>query len=217
MADTGYPNLITIDPATGAIGADFTGHVHAEGLDLDAGTSFTPPSDNRLRWLDPVNPAVAVVEEFAAESGIQGLFQFEHLWRDRSNTNQFLSLDTGGAGGRGFSVIAGPESRTLLTDAGASDFLTQLISSTETAIDVDTDTLTWPGGSPFSALLTVAHGLGRVPKVVLHAAGVTPLFMPVVCGFGTFTNVNFAVVARTADGSSPAAGTTVQFWWGAIG
>jgi hypothetical protein len=30
------PNYLTIDPTTGAVGADFTGKIHAQGLDLDA-------------------------------------------------------------------------------------------------------------------------------------------------------------------------------------
>lgn len=44
------PNVLSINP-DGTIGADFTGHVHAQGLDLDASTGPVPPSVDRVRWL----------------------------------------------------------------------------------------------------------------------------------------------------------------------
>src|SRR5947209_231784 len=44
------PNYLVVNP-DGTIGANFTGHVHAQGLDLDAGTSSTPPDTDRVRWV----------------------------------------------------------------------------------------------------------------------------------------------------------------------
>lgn len=44
------PNYLTVN-ADGSVGADFSGHVSAQGLDLPAGTSSTPPSQDRVRWL----------------------------------------------------------------------------------------------------------------------------------------------------------------------
>lgn len=56
-SEAAQPNYLTVTP-TGTVGANFTGHVHAQGLDLDAGTSTTPPSQDRIRWLQVSNGAL---------------------------------------------------------------------------------------------------------------------------------------------------------------
>jgi hypothetical protein len=43
----------------GSVTYDFQGHVHATGLDLDAGTSSTVPNDSRARWLNTLGAVVA--------------------------------------------------------------------------------------------------------------------------------------------------------------
>jgi hypothetical protein len=45
------PNYLTVDPVTGAVGANFSGKIHAQGLDLDAFTNPTPPDKDLIRWL----------------------------------------------------------------------------------------------------------------------------------------------------------------------
>lgn len=57
MPDTGYPNVFTVAP-DGGITADFTGHIHAQGLDLDAGSDPNPAADHRVRWLRASDGAV---------------------------------------------------------------------------------------------------------------------------------------------------------------
>jgi hypothetical protein len=58
------PNYLTVNP-DGTTGASFTGHVHAQGLDLDAGTGATPPSTDQVRWLRTSDgAAVATVGGF---------------------------------------------------------------------------------------------------------------------------------------------------------
>lgn len=46
------PNYLTVNPITGAVGANFSGHVHAQGLDLHVNTDpvIFPPDDS-IRWL----------------------------------------------------------------------------------------------------------------------------------------------------------------------
>lgn len=44
------PNYLTVSPS-GAVGANFTGHVHAQGLDLDEAPTGTPPAQDKIRWL----------------------------------------------------------------------------------------------------------------------------------------------------------------------
>src|SRR4051812_19156724 len=58
---------LTVDPA-GRVGASFTGKVHAQGLDLDAGTTGTPPDIDRVRWLRTTDAKV-VADMLAAFTG----------------------------------------------------------------------------------------------------------------------------------------------------
>lgn len=46
---TGNPTYLTLSP-TGAVGADFTGHVAAAGVDLIAGNVVSPPADRKIIW-----------------------------------------------------------------------------------------------------------------------------------------------------------------------
>lgn len=55
--DSVSPAYLTLD-AAGNVGADFTGHVKATGLDLEAGTTASPPNDRKVRWLRTSDGAV---------------------------------------------------------------------------------------------------------------------------------------------------------------
>ena len=74
-------------------------------------------------------------------------------------------------------------------------------------------TVTFPGGSQTSNAQTVTHGLGRAPTSITFGpiATTTPVD-PFVVG-GTITDTVFDVKCRTTDGSSPAAASTVTFYW----
>lgn len=53
-SDLIVPNYLTIDPVTGLVGANFSGKVHASGLELDAFDAAASSSDsNIVRWLSP--------------------------------------------------------------------------------------------------------------------------------------------------------------------
>lgn len=56
--DSYSPAFLTVAP-DGSIGFDFTGHIHAQGLDLDSGANVTPPTDRRIRWLRTVDGSLA--------------------------------------------------------------------------------------------------------------------------------------------------------------
>jgi hypothetical protein len=83
------PLFVTVDPDTGEAAFDFTGHVQAEGLDLDAGETATPPDDRRVRWL----------REGASPEEVATLFG----WRN----------GTGGQGGFGLETRVDGDSATL--------------------------------------------------------------------------------------------------------
>jgi hypothetical protein len=99
-----------------------------------------------------------------------------------------------------------PDAHTLL--AGGS-LTVDMLSG---ALTFGSDTVTWGGASPSSANLSVLHGLGRVPAAVL----LTSRSNVIVFAETARTISTFQVSARTVDGSSPAAATTVDFYWLAI-
>jgi hypothetical protein len=45
------PNYLTVDPVTGAVGANFSGHVHAAGVDLDSDPSGNFQPEHQVRWV----------------------------------------------------------------------------------------------------------------------------------------------------------------------
>ncbi len=56
--DSYSSTFINVD-AAGNVTFDFTGHVHAQGLDLDAPDTLVPPSEDRIRWLRLTDGSVA--------------------------------------------------------------------------------------------------------------------------------------------------------------
>jgi hypothetical protein len=74
-------------------------------------------------------------------------------------------------------------------------------------------TLTWPGGSAFTNATSVTHGLGTTPAAVLvTGSGGATLVTANTVGATTFN-----ALGCTIDGSTPAASTTITFYWLAIG
>lgn len=57
---TGNLGFFTVN-ANGTITNNFTGHIHADGLDLYAGTTASPPDDRKIRWLRQADGALVAV------------------------------------------------------------------------------------------------------------------------------------------------------------
>jgi len=75
------------------------------------------------------------------------------------------------------------------------------------------DTVTYAGGSRYSASTTVTHGLEKTPVVVFtQSQGIDYATRPTSVGGTTFQ-----VAANRIDGSLPAASTEVGFYWLTIG
>lgn len=76
-------------------------------------------------------------------------------------------------------------------------------------------TVTWPGGTQFTGVVTIPHGLGKTPVDVLVTPKVTT-----VAGYtlwaATFTATTFQVAGWTMN-AAPGAGTTDLFSWLVIG
>jgi hypothetical protein len=73
--------------------------------------------------------------------------------------------------------------------------------------------ITYPGGSAVSDAGLVSHGLGKAPVAMFcQSQGVHHYVRPI-----TPTSTTFTAQGRTLDGTSPAAATTVDFYWLVIG
>lgn len=118
-------NYLTL-AADGTVGANFTGHVHAQGLDLDEATSSTPPMQNQIRWIDA---AGTTREQMFGYVGPFGHVLLLAASPD-SVTDASLTLSAHGAGGTppssvgAFCQQSGAAADITILDAtGASDFL----------------------------------------------------------------------------------------------
>lgn len=75
-----------------------------------------------------------------------------------------------------------------------------------------TATATYGGGSQQSAeTAAISHTLSGTPRVWTQSLGINHFTRPASVGASTFT-----VRARTLDGTSPVAATTVDFYWLAV-
>lgn len=218
--ETLQPNYLTVD-ATGLIGADFTGHIHAEGLDLDApvNSQVWPESglDTTIRWLRTADGGLVAQVGGSGAPGGPGVgystLEAVSVHPESGNLSRF-ALSANGFGATVVASIHGGinPSLQILDEDGLSGFV-QLVTTARRAIDFGSDRVTWPGGGNTSTPLSVAHGLTRVPLAII------------VQGTGSFntwrtaspTNVSFTVEARTSDGAVAAAGAGPFFYWIAIG
>lgn len=239
-------NYITVDPVTGHVSAEFSGHVVAEGVDLqpDPGVNGF---GNSLRWMDPLN---ADPEQF----GMVRLSGFEIRFPDDPTTPGFdessaswnatwrvedVDAERANIGGKGTSVqqsvVQGGEAsvavnahsaagvntfRTLITDAGASDYV-QLApprrGSGALRVNWGVQAVTVPAGQTVSGAAGVAHGLGVVPAIVFTE--------DLVANFGSFpgahthtslyTASTFQIQTFNQNGYS--GGVVVTVGWLAIG
>lgn len=80
------------------------------------------------------------------------------------------------------------------------------------SFDRGTGQITWPGGSPVSSQVTIAHGLRSAPSSVqLTALGFANANAHLQVDAVDATSIR--VRGRTIDGSSPAAATPCPFMW----
>lgn len=139
MSRSGYPTFITVNP-DGTVGYDFDGHIHADGLDLDAGTIVTPPSENRVRWVEVAGGAV-IAEMFGAiydagpVVGTAITQQTRATTRAgtreaRLNLNAYEGDGSAGVIGSQVQAVADGLSADILTGGGQSGFLRWLASTT---------------------------------------------------------------------------------------
>lgn len=129
------PNYLTVDQ-TGKIGAAFTGHLAAAGVDLKASDQFNDGPDRKVRWLDAngglvaeigayetpsyKNPLLVLYAARNAASGEPGEARLNAEGTSYAELQVRASDATAGYG-RVVAIVGGQQ-RVILDDRGYSDF-----------------------------------------------------------------------------------------------
>jgi hypothetical protein len=154
------PNYLTIDPVTGRVSADFSGHIHAKGVDLPAAVPGSPQDDNRVRWLlNGLN-----VGEIYTDAEIGPFPPKERTIVIRSGPDSpaddasihIVSIPSGISY---INLSAGIVQKLLLDDLGQSDWM---LKGSNVAFGFTTLT---PLGAPFAAKV-INHDLGVIPSYI---------------------------------------------------
>lgn len=223
--DTLQPNVITV-ANDGTLGADFTGHVHAQGLDLDASSISTPPDADRIRWLRTSDGAwvAALFGEYVP--GVPGVLP-------PSIVADFVLSDPDSAGARSavLSLVYNngsstevdatatfggfTKARTIISSDGASSFL-QLPTPQQVALQLGV------------ALVAVANdgGAGTAYQIPLTSAWPAQHTVFAAGIFNTQTSATASRVLASQPGADLAHGRVdvsstvaqnVNFWWLSLG
>jgi hypothetical protein len=215
----------------GTVTYDFDAHLHARGLDLDAGTSNSPPADRRIRWLRQSDGAVIAellgwevtnsqrVTNLTAHGNtvLVGSSLLGVVNDDAPTQQASIEARLGGGGLDRAQVTVRGQQATILDGNGYSDFLRRLVPGA-TRINYGSLTYTFPGGIAGSPWLTVAHGLGTIPLVQLvSCSGGGDGSSGYSCNSYYFKDATNLSITVGAVGFVPAANTTVNISWVAIG
>jgi hypothetical protein len=129
MSDSLNPNVATVVDPDGNVSYDFEGHIHALGLDLDAGDTTTPPADHKLRWL---KNSVSIAELLG--SFITGNQSHVAMRATPPGSGYAAITATAAESGSGVVNVATTNAyRALLTGDGRSDWL-QLVNTEKLAL-----------------------------------------------------------------------------------
>jgi hypothetical protein len=238
------PSYLTISP-DGTVGANFTGLVHAQGLNLDAGTSSTPPAQDKIRWLrvtdgaviaeiaaydlsdiqpDPPHADASIILRAQAldpqskvSSNVEVINSTGGLIAALGVTDQTASGQTRAAQAIVYTNAGTRQVATILDNNGDSSFINVAGPIAKTAIDFGSTPFTWPGGTnPY--IFTIDHQLGRAPTAVLvsgESAGFSGFYDPIY-GTENYQDASFDVRVFSPAGT-PGAGTNDTVRWIAIG
>jgi len=124
MTDTLQPNVLTVNP-DGTIGANLTGHLKAQGVDLPGGTTNSPTSDERVRWLAQSNGSVLADITATDESNpVTGFGIRRATWEliSPDGTAAYELLAGAPRGSVQATVTAGNQFAKVLDSQGHSDF-----------------------------------------------------------------------------------------------
>jgi hypothetical protein len=224
MADSMAANPITVDPVTGAIGADFSGHVHAAGLDLDEAVFPTTPDDSSIRWLDGAGVMRERIIGIGNPNPVDRLSRIQVVAGDFLGGPVALTLDghMDGADIRdAVSIFGGLIPQTVLINGAEESSFLQLgdVNPGRAFLSWGVDSLSLSLQNSNTKAITHnlqdAGGNPIVPEVVLVTPGIEP---QAIAQTFSYTNTQFTVRIQHRDaGTNFAAGTNVDVRWIAIG
>lgn len=186
MTDTMVPSYIVLNP-DGTIGADFTGHVHATGLDLDEAGGGGPTTAEKVAWLD------------------SGHVERESLYGQFSFGAHRLVASAGGPVGPVATVIGSDNLSSFMRLAG------NLTGSGRGYADGGLALCATNGLN--SATKTIGHALGNAPQVAFAVALVNP---NAIAQINAVTAADLTVRISHRDAGVNFA-TDTSFYWLAIG
>jgi hypothetical protein len=210
---------------------DASGNVNVTGINLPAGTTSTPPTQSRIRWLQQPGGAVAADLNAFSAAGVEELHVEATAISPGDTSNIILrALDNTGAtqadviltqaggGAQRVSADAGTQGVAIIDGSGRSSFL-QLAGTFLSA--AGTGTLTWPAAGAFSNTntITLPGASGTVHAIASPAGNINnPGFFDAAAGVSCFPGAG-AVTFQTATngGGAPGAAGTMTFayiMWG---
>lgn len=215
MPIPGNAAFIVVAP-DGTITYDFDGHIHADGLDLYAGTTSSPPNDRLVRWLRQSDGAlvrqIGAYDDGTKYSNIDDVLDpasAQNYAQRRARVDPFAVRstieDTAAAGGATVS-------RTIIDSDNRSSFIqTRGDTTVPKRSLVGSTTLTFPGGQAWQTSPAINHNWGTGPVRVFatmrefFASGgnIGPLAL---AGYGQNANALSIIGAIGQGFGNPAAG-----------
>lgn len=193
------------------------------GLRLVAGTTGTPPSERRVRWVQPSNLANTVGEiisyidgtptrwlelrttRLSGDGGVRTAI--EAIDSTVANHDANMQVITSGALCGGY-LFAGLKSYTVGDNSGQSSFVQNAFLG-DRKISRGTAVLTWAGSQFASA--TIAHGLGVTPGVVFLNPRGGGINIVIPYTNDPYNSTNFVANAMTWNGAGAAG--SITFDW----
>lgn len=224
-SETLQPNYLTYNPATGIVGANFSGVINAQGLILPAGLTDI----SKIEWQRVADALVAsYIQANSPAANRAQLNMFAQNPDDGGNSFARLLavVDATIAGNTHVSATAqstaggvhGTGEKIIIDDLSRSDFL-QLGAPNLSAVGISN--LTWPAASAFSNVLNVGlpGATGTVKAIAVASGNINnPGFFDqgVVTTFSPGGGV-FQLQAKSAGGGAPGATGTMSVSWLAYG
>lgn len=214
--DAAQPAYLTLD-AAGHVGADFSGHLSALGIDLDAKVlPGSPAADNKIIWDDPTNPGAiptpvemygavdntAITREFHVISGnasgrVQTWLEAFHNSPSFVNSRAWLEArDAVAEFNLSMQAGAKSESAMVFNSDFASDFLHNVQWRQASA---NLTLTTTRAGVPNCDLTTVGIGKWLViafPEFIVSAVGPAETIAELLVG--GVLQTNFAIMHQNA-------------------
>lgn len=223
-SETLQPNYLTINPANGQVGANFSGVVNASGLFLPEGTQATGfyAAPSAVQWNDPG----ANVQEF-----IQGhTFNGNHIldliagtpveWSNSQVAYLELLNELPGTNYQLITVRTGNPFNQLLDSNNKSDWV-RYYSASPQAVYVLAGfvTVTWPGGSPVTSATQITGPAFVNGEECIAGCQSTTNGLAIAYAAAQYAGGNpavFNIFAVDSSGGSPGAGTQWNIYWIAL-